>query len=48
MSEHVMEVEEIEELIHVLEESEVSELSLRKGNWGVTIRKGQPPLRTIP
>ena len=39
-----MEVEEIEELIHVLEKSEVSELSLRKGDWGVTIRKGRPSL----
>ena len=39
-----MEVAQIEELIHVLEKSEVLELSLRRGKWGVTIRKGQPPL----
>ena len=39
-----MEVKDIEELIQVLESSKVSEITLRKGDWGVTIRKGRPPV----
>jgi len=43
-----MELSEIEELIRVLEQSEVSELAIRKGDWGVTIRKGRPSLAVQP
>ena len=36
-----MNIAQIEELIQVLEESDVSELAVRKGDWGVKIRKSQ-------
>lgn len=41
-SERVMEIDRVEELIQVLEESDVAEMTIRRGDWGVTIRKGRP------
>ena len=40
-----MELKDIEELIQLLENSDASEITVRKGDWGVTVKKGHPPMR---
>ncbi len=36
-----MNIAQIEEIIDVLEKSEISEIAIRKENWGLKVRKGE-------